>query len=41
MSDEARYGAADDLVVDLRRLGPDVRAVRGLIRGNRTTHEGD
>lgn len=41
MSDEALYGAAGDLIVHLRRLGPDVRAVRRLIRGNRTTDEGD
>ncbi len=41
MSDEALNGAAEDLVVHLRRLGPDVRAVRHLISGNWTTDEGD
>ncbi len=40
-SDEALHGAADDLVVHFRRLGPDVRAVRRLISGSRTTDEGD
>lgn len=41
MSDEALYGAADDLLAHLRRLSPDVRAVRRLISGHRTNDEGD
>ncbi len=41
MTDVELRAAGDDLVDHFRRLGPDVRVVRRLISGNRTTDEGD
>ena len=41
MTDEALHAAADDLVIHLTRLGPDVRAVRRLIAAGTTPDDGD
>lgn len=41
MTDEERHSAADDLVAHLRRLGPDIRAVRRLIATGTTPDAGD
>jgi len=41
VSDEALRRTADDLVVHLRRLGPDVRVARRVLAADTTTPEGD
>jgi DNA/RNA-binding domain of Phe-tRNA-synthetase-like protein len=41
MTDEALHAAADDLVVHLTRLGPDVKVARRLIADGATPDQGD
>ena len=40
MSDDALEAAAEDLLVHLERLGPDVRSVSRLIAADTSTHKG-